>query len=152
MYHKSDGPTFHSGWTSTATRITLHSKQHLLMMNGVATGTLVSTSIIEWLVAFTLGLAVTRSGTWLVTTGCPADVAILMVRIFGGLKGLTRVSGRVWSESACSIDMLFWFLLLTLGEWQPGKSSSLPCIGGQNFTDDRNPLHLNTFINNYSSN
>ena len=65
-----------------------------------------------------------------------------------GPKELTGVTSRVWLESVCLVHIIFGFPLLIQGEWQPGDSWLPPCKGGWNFTDNRNPLHLNTFRNN----
>ena len=45
-----------------------------------------------------LGLVITWSGTWLVTTGHPMDMVVLTVTVSGGPKELTGV----WS--VCSFD------------------------------------------------
>ena len=61
-----------------------------------------------------LGLVITCLGTQLVTTGHPADMAILMVTVSGGPKALTGVNCIVWSEYDHSIDMIFWFCMCSL--------------------------------------
>ena len=109
----------------------------------------------EWLVAFKLGLVITWLGTWLVTTGHPADVAISMAAVSSGLKELTGVSGRVWSESVHLINMIFWCCmhLLTIMGSNDLRNQYYHCMwGGWNFIDDRNPLHVNTLKNNYTYN
>ena len=149
MYDERDWPTFCLGWAQTAIRMTLQSYSHPHMMDRVATSTwLVLVFAIEWLVTVTLGFVISWSGTWLVTVGCPVDVAVSMVTVSGGPKELTGVSGRVWLYD--QHDILLSPLnpsRVILGE------SRLPlCKGGWNLANDRNALQLNICWNRYSSN
>ena len=126
VYDESNWPAFCLTWTKTATRSIFQSEPHPLMMNVVATGTLVSTSIGYGMIS-SIYIRVSHHlvRDWLVTTGLPADMVITMVTTSRSPKELTGVSGRgVWSDSVHLINMVFWFCihpLLIQGSDNVGK-------------------------------
>ena len=78
------------------------------MMNWVATGTMVNTCIhYSWISGIYIGVSHHLVRDMVGQNWFPMDVATSMATVSGGPKELRGVSGSVWSESVCWIDMIF---------------------------------------------